>query len=233
MRSSAFQAAMVHLRLALDVLGEARWWYDDQYEICSEVYNPSDETYHVTADFEKMHVTLDEVFQNTKSFRDKLQAYTILVCAYGAHHYLQKAIETASDVLRQRAEMFPSRHGKLSVFLYFVTTQWMLREKCDPFRMNLPVPTDPHKTKLETIQYIIMKQVNQLIVKWLFLKSKEGFVTLLLTKFLLCLNQCVQPATCRTRGDIPFLSQVVVITFSIRNHLPGLHCCMRCGLGVV
>jgi hypothetical protein len=94
------------------------------------------------------------VFQNAKSCRDKLQAYTTLVCAYEAHHYLQKAVKMASDVLRQRAEMFPSRRGKLSVFLDLIQTQWIRRGKCNPFLTNLPDVTDPQKTKHETIYCI-------------------------------------------------------------------------------
>jgi tetratricopeptide (TPR) repeat protein len=139
-RSSEFKIAANFFEHGIAALGISVW-NAENYEVSLDLHNACAEASYCVGNFERMDVLLDAVFQQARSFRDKLQAYTTLVYANGARNLLAEAVRVALDVLTDLGEPFPASPGKFTLMCRYLKTERMLRGKTDQYFLSLPMAT--------------------------------------------------------------------------------------------
>jgi predicted ATPase len=130
--ASNFPSAATFFENGIAALGD-RAWKDETYDVSLNLHNSCAEVYYCVGSFERMDVLLDAVFENTRSFHDKLQAYTTLVYSYSSRNRMAEALNVTFDVLKDLGEPMPTAPGILTILHQYFKTAGMLRGKTDEF----------------------------------------------------------------------------------------------------
>jgi hypothetical protein len=144
--ASKFMMAANFFERGIDALGSTPW-KDKTYEISLNLHNSCAEAYYCVGSF----VLLDAVFENTRSFHDKLQAYATLVYANASRNRLMEALTMTFDVLKDLDEPMPAAPGMLTISCQYLKTARMLHGKPDDFFLRQPTATDSTKVATMTM----------------------------------------------------------------------------------
>jgi energy-coupling factor transporter ATP-binding protein EcfA2 len=80
-RASSFGAAAEYLNLGIHLLEGMKW--GEAYGLKLALYNAGAEVELTLANYERVHELILAILDNTRDFRDKIQAYTTQIYAYG------------------------------------------------------------------------------------------------------------------------------------------------------
>lgn len=141
--SSAFITAAEYLDLGIGLLSRRHW--RDEYDTSLALFSAQSEVESVLGNFDKVDETNEAIFENARSFRDKLRAYTVKVYMLGAKNQPGQAIATGFDVLKKLGERFPSKGRTISIITGLIRTKTLLRRFDDDSISNLPIMEDPDK----------------------------------------------------------------------------------------
>lgn len=123
--ASAFLSAALYLDRGIQFLSQRHW--RDEYDTALALYSAQCEVEYVLGNFDKMGQAMDAIFENARSFHDKLQAYTIRVYALGAKGQSEKAIAAGFEVLEKLGEKFPFKGRVIHIIKEFIRTKSRLR----------------------------------------------------------------------------------------------------------
>lgn len=79
-RASSFGAAADYLNLGIDILEES---WNQSYRLKLALYNAAAEMEMTLTNYEQACTLIQDIFDNAKTFKEKLQGYTTLVYIYG------------------------------------------------------------------------------------------------------------------------------------------------------
>ena len=138
--ASAFLAAATYLDRGIQFLSKRHW--RDEYDISLALYSAQCEVEYILGHFDKMAVAKNAIFENARSFHDKLPAYTIKVYALGAKSQPEQAITTGLEVLENLGERFPAKGRTIYIIRDFFRTKALLRRVSHESIINMRAMQD-------------------------------------------------------------------------------------------
>jgi predicted ATPase len=144
-----FRTSVKLFEFAICVLG-SELWRNDLYDASLVLHNATAQAYCYVADYENMKRTLDLIFDNAKTFGDKMPAYLIMVYSSGSGHQLLETQRISSMVLQELGEPVSDNPCTITVLSYLRMVKWTLQRKTDRFLCNLPIADDTdHRIKTQ------------------------------------------------------------------------------------
>jgi predicted ATPase len=125
-------------------------WLRNLYEASLLLHIAAAQAYCSIANYEQMNRTLNAIFDNATTFRDKLPAYLILVHSSGSRHQLLEAFRLSSFVLQELGESVSEYPSTVTVVTSLLRVKWALSGKTDQFLSSLP--------NAENAEYLLMMQ---------------------------------------------------------------------------
>jgi predicted ATPase len=98
-RASTFRRSAVHLELGIVLLGPKTW--RDQYALTLAIHNAAAEVCYCTGEFDRVDQYVNAIFQNGRTFSDKLRAHATHVYALGARSKMGEALDAGLEVLKR------------------------------------------------------------------------------------------------------------------------------------
>ena len=123
--ASAFLSSAAYLDRGIQFLSQRRW--RDEYNISLALYSAQCEVEYILGNFDKMKRAENTIFENARSFHDKLPAYTIRVYSLGAKCQPEQAIALGFEVLEKLGERFPVKGRVIYIIRELLRTKKLLR----------------------------------------------------------------------------------------------------------
>lgn len=140
---SAFDDAGKFIMRGIGLLGENPW--EANYALSLELHNAGAEISCAVANFEQVEVLSQAVFENAKSFDDKLTCYTTRVYVLGSTDRITEARDEGLRVLEQLGEGLPRSVGIPCVVLESIKTKRLMRRMSGRKLLHLPPMTNSKK----------------------------------------------------------------------------------------
>lgn len=176
--ASSFPTASLYLELGIHLLGESYCW-TEHYALSIALFNTAAEVNYCTGDFERVETLLAAVFENAKSFRDKLRVYDSHVYTLGATDRMEEAINVGLDVLCELGETIPSNPTARRVKRESRRMKQITDARSDETLLRLPTMRDPDKLS-------VMKMMNLIFLyAYLCRPQLAGFLTVRMMRLTL------------------------------------------------
>jgi len=143
--STAYEPAIIYLKTALKLLSSDSW--TNQYHLTLEIYTETVEVQALNAQFEKADELSAIVIQNAKEVLDTVKVYEIKIQSYYSQLKLEKAIDTALEILAKLGVFIPSSTSQRQEQAVQVKMEIesLLEDKSIAQLADLPTMTNPYK----------------------------------------------------------------------------------------
>jgi predicted ATPase/signal transduction histidine kinase/tRNA A-37 threonylcarbamoyl transferase component Bud32 len=176
--STAYTAAFDYFNLGIALLEEKSW--DTLYDLSLNLYNSASETAYLNGHFEAMEALASIVLKNTKSLLDKVKIYEVKIQGYAAQNDLQKAINTALEILRLLDIHFPEAIDNNYIQNTLGETLSFWHDKKPSDLINLP--------QMEAGEYLASMQILSAILPFAYQINPELFLAIVLQQVELSLK---------------------------------------------
>ncbi|NES17499.1 MAG: AAA family ATPase [Symploca sp. SIO3E6] len=143
--STAYEPALIYLETALKLLSSDSW--TNQYNLTLEIYTVSVEIQALNTQFEKADELSAIVIQNAKEVLDTVKVYEVKIQSYYSQLQLEKAIDTALEILAKLGVIIPSSISQRQEQAVIKKTEIesFLQDKSIGQLADLPTMTNPYK----------------------------------------------------------------------------------------
>jgi predicted ATPase len=176
--ATAYSQSFKYLSAAIKLLDDRYW--DSDYELMLEIYTSAAQSSYLNNDFSSMENILATVMEKAKNILDKVRLYEIKISAHTAKNELDKAIDTAIDVLKFFDIKIPLNPGKIGTIPLLVKMTRLVSGKTIDYFLALPEMKDPQKLAVVRIlssmnapAYVARPSLNPFLVYHLILFSKN------------------------------------------------------------
>ena len=143
--STAYEAALIYLETALKLLSSDSWKI--QFNLTLEIYTEALEVEYLNAQFDRAETLSSIVLENTKEILYTIKIYELKIQSYYSQLQLQKAIDTALEILSKLGIVISSDISliKEKVAQEKKHINSLLGDKSIAELAELPIMTDPEK----------------------------------------------------------------------------------------
>ncbi|MCC5610687.1 AAA family ATPase [Nostoc sp. CHAB 5834] len=151
--STAYESALKYLEAGLELLTSDSW--ENQYDLTLSLYLETVEAQYLNTQFEIAEKLSFIVIQEAKTLLDTVKIYEIKIQSYYAKLSLQKAIDTACEILTKLGVFLPQKPSKWAIKKEEKAIELLLKDKEIEDLINLPKMTDPYKLAAVRILLIV------------------------------------------------------------------------------
>jgi predicted ATPase len=143
--SCAFESALGFFKNALDLLPEDSW--KNNYDLTLKIYTEIAECEYVAANFDGAKYYFDIILKESKSFKDDIPVYEIMLYHYTTVMSLDKAVDLGVMILNELGIKFqhPDKMKKSDIEKNYERFCNNIKDKTNEDLINLPVLTDQNK----------------------------------------------------------------------------------------
>lgn len=153
-RSASFDEAMSYFDLGLSLLGARKW--RDEYYLSLDLYTAAAQVAYSTGRYERVHLLVEEVFQNARESRHGLKACIAWMESLVAKNDTQRAFEFGLKVLRDSGRVtIPKNVGTLTIIWDLLKVKRILRQNSDNKIKSLPRLCDEEFFDLMTVMGLV------------------------------------------------------------------------------
>lgn len=151
--SSAYQPALNHLRIGLDLLPADGW--ESLPDLTRDLTTQAAEAAYLVGQYEDMERWVKVLLDHSPDPLDQVPAYLTIIRAHMANNRLREAIESGLHLLRQLGEKFPRIRTKAHVITALLRALVFMRGRDIAALRHLPPMSDPR-------DLAVMQVVNQI-----------------------------------------------------------------------
>jgi len=140
--SSAFHEAYRYLEIGHNLLPQDKW--QKQYQLSLEIHSQLAEISFLRNKRQKMKTMLNEIFLNTQSILDKIDAWETHLLSLNFDHQYKQSIADGLDFLNQLKVKIPQKVTKVDLILALIKTRTKLKKFSYDKILNLPNMEDEH-----------------------------------------------------------------------------------------
>ena len=176
-RWSAFPTAVVCFNLGILLGGERSW--KDEYDLTIALHNAGAEMEMCTANLERMDDLLDKVIENARCPRDKVQAYSTRMYAYGMSNRHDESIRLGLEALAYLGEKVPARACKARLMRELKLLSKQLKRSTNEQILRKPALEDEDKlacVRILQTMYLHSMMSRPMLAPFLVMKSMKIFL---------------------------------------------------------
>ncbi|MEH2182206.1 trifunctional serine/threonine-protein kinase/ATP-binding protein/sensor histidine kinase [Nostoc sp.] len=151
--STAYESALKYLEAGLELLTSHSW--ENQYDLTLSLYLETVEAQYLNTQFQRAEKLSLIVIKEAKTLLDTVKIYEIKIQSYYATLSLQKAIDTACEILTKIGVFLPQKPSKWAIKKEQKAIELLLKDKEIEDLINLPEMTDPYKLAAVRILLIV------------------------------------------------------------------------------
>lgn len=148
--SSAYERAFDYFNTAKGLCPGEIW--NSKYTFMLELHIQLAQMAYVCTHFQRMEEVAAETIVHCRDILDQARISEIMIATYTAENKLEKAIQTAANILGVLGVDFPRKPHLGHVFIEYLKTLWALQGKQSEDLLNLPLMTDE---KYKTVMRIL------------------------------------------------------------------------------
>jgi predicted ATPase/signal transduction histidine kinase/tRNA A-37 threonylcarbamoyl transferase component Bud32 len=163
--ASAYEAAVMQLRVGLKLLAENSW--QSNYDLTLALYVEAVEAEYLTTNYERSATLAEVVLQQASTLLERVKVYELQIQYYMAQNQMLKAIDTGLQVLDMLGVSLSNDEGGsgFAIELPSVENLENIPEMTDPYqlaalRILISVISPAYTTKPEIVPLIVLAQVN-------------------------------------------------------------------------
>jgi len=141
--ASAYEKALEYFCFSIELLNDDCWI--NNYSDTLELFIEAAQTAYACTKYDLMEKLANEAIQNCRNVLDQARAYEVMIEAYTIRNDLEKALEMAKNILRPLGVKLPAKPTKIHVFLGYLKTKIIKRNKRLEDIMNLKPMKDSKK----------------------------------------------------------------------------------------
>lgn len=142
-RSSAFKAALSHLEIAIELLGESAWTQSRSSALA--FHAEAAECAYLAADLDRMEAHIDTVLREGRDILETIRVYHLRVDAYTSQNRLADALAVGQVALHHLGVEVPRSPRAVHVLAGLAKTKLALAGRNIGELAKQPQMTDPHK----------------------------------------------------------------------------------------
>jgi len=163
--ASAYEAAVMQLRVGLKLLAENSW--QSNYDLTLALYVEAVEAEYLTTNYERSATLAEVVLQQANTLLERVKVYELQIQFYMAQNQMLKAIDTGLQVLDMLGVSLSNDKGDSGVAIELPSVENLenIPEMTDPYqlaalRILISVISPAYTTKPEIVPLIVLAQVN-------------------------------------------------------------------------
>ena len=137
---SAYEMALDYFSRGICLLGNTDW--NSHHEMVLELYTEAAEMAYICAKYRLVDKFISSVLDREKNLLPMARVYRIKIEALTAQNRLEKAIDTARDVLKLFGIKIPRRPSFLNIMVMYYKIRWTLRGRSFNDLKNMPKMED-------------------------------------------------------------------------------------------